>query len=59
MQFVYYKEEIISMDRKNKIKLIEKSFKDNKIPITKHHSKLGVYAVETLNVFPDFKVSVN
>jgi hypothetical protein len=47
------------MDRDSQMKAIEKTFKDNKKPIEKHYSKPNVYAVETLNVFPDFKVVSN
>lgn len=44
------------MDRDSQMKAIEKTFEDNKKPVEKHYSKPNVYAVETLNVFPDFKV---
>lgn len=44
------------MDRDSQIKAIEKTFEDNKIPITKHYSKPGVVAEEVLHVFPDFKL---
>ncbi|XP_025421110.1 RNA polymerase II-associated factor 1 homolog [Sipha flava] len=50
-----FKEETLYMDRDSQMKAIEKTFKDNKKPIEKHYSKPNVYAVETLNVFPDFK----
>lgn len=41
------------------MKAIEKTFEDNKKPFEKHYSKPNVHAVETLNVFPDFKVIFN
>lgn len=44
------------MDRDSQMKAIEKTFEDNKKPVEKHYSKPNVHAVETLNVFPDFKV---
>lgn len=44
------------MDRQGQIDAIEKTFTEAKEPITKHHSKPNVVAVETLSVFPDFKV---
>lgn len=45
------------MDRDSQMKAIEKTFEDNKKPFEKHYSKPNVHAVETLNVFPDFKVN--
>ncbi|XP_025409311.1 RNA polymerase II-associated factor 1 homolog [Sipha flava] len=50
-----FKEETLYMDRDSQMKAIEKTFEDNKKPIEKHYSKPNVHAVETLNVFPDFK----
>lgn len=47
------------MDRDSQMKAIEKTFEDNKKPVEKHYSKPNVHAVETLNVFPDFKVISN
>jgi len=47
------------MDRDSQMKAIEKTFEDNKKPVEKHYSKPNVHAVETLNVFPDFKVTLN
>lgn len=47
------------MDRDSQMKAIEKTFEDNKKPIEKHYSKPNVHAVETFNVFPDFKVVSN
>lgn len=44
------------MDRQGQIDAIEKTFTEAKEPITKHHSKANVHAVEILPVFPDFKV---
>lgn len=44
------------MDRDSQMKAIEKTFEDNKKPIEKHYSKPNIHAVETFNVFPDFKV---
>ena len=44
------------MDRQGQIDAIEKTFKEANDPITKHHSKPNVHAVEVLSVFPDFKV---
>lgn len=52
----YFQEETLYMDRDSQMKAIEKTFEDNKKPIEKHYSKPNVHAVETLNVFPDFKV---
>lgn len=46
------------MDRDSQMKAIEKTFEDNKKPVEKHYSKPNVHAVETLNVFPDFKVNL-
>lgn len=46
------------MDKESAMIAIEKTFEDNKKPIVKHHNKPNVYAVETLNVFPDFKVII-
>lgn len=45
------------MDRQGQIDAIEKTFKEAKEPIMKHHSKPNVHAVEVLPVFPDFKVN--
>lgn len=50
-----FKEETLYMDRDSQMKAIEKTFEDNKKPVEKHYSKPNVHAVETLNVFPDFK----
>ncbi|VVC29605.1 Hypothetical protein CINCED_3A008847 [Cinara cedri] len=50
-----FKEETLYMDRDSQMKAIEKTFEDNKIPVEKHYSKPNVHAVETLNVYPDFK----
>jgi len=47
------------MDRDSQMKAIEKTFEDNKKPVEKHYSKPNVHAVETLNVFPDFKVTLD
>jgi len=44
------------MDRDSQIKAIEKTFEDNKKPIERHYSKVGVVPVEILPVYPDFKV---
>lgn len=46
------------MDREIAMNAIEKTFEENKKPIKKHPSKPNVYAVETLNIFPDFKVII-
>ncbi|KAH0566843.1 RNA polymerase-associated factor [Cotesia glomerata] len=51
-----FKEETLYMDRDSQIKAIDKTFKDNIIPIEKHYSKSGVVPVEVLPVFPDFKL---
>ena len=45
-------------DREAQLAAIEKTFSDTKKPITKHHSKAGVYATEVMHVYPDFKVGV-
>lgn len=54
-----YQEETLYMDRDSQMKAIEKTFEDNKIVVEKHYSKPNIHAVETLNVFPDFKVILN
>lgn len=54
-----FQEETLYMDRDSQMKAIEKTFEDNKKPVEKHYSKPNVHAVETLNVFPDFKVTLN
>ncbi|KAK7605345.1 hypothetical protein V9T40_007203 [Parthenolecanium corni] len=50
-----FKDKVLSMDRQGQIDAIEKTFTEAKEPITKHHSKANVHAVEILPVFPDFK----
>lgn len=47
-------EETLYMDRETQIKSIQKTFGENKIPLTKHYSKPNVTPVEVLPVFPDF-----
>jgi len=54
-----FQEETLYMDRDSQMKAIEKTFEDNKKLVEKHYCKPNVYAVETLNVFPDFKVKLN
>ncbi|XP_065211528.1 RNA polymerase II-associated factor 1 homolog [Planococcus citri] len=50
-----FKDSVLCMDRQGQIDAIEKTFKEVNDPITKHHSKPNVHAVEVLPVFPDFK----
>ncbi|XP_060876580.1 RNA polymerase II-associated factor 1 homolog [Metopolophium dirhodum] len=50
-----FKEETLYTDRDSQMKAIEKTFEDNKKPVEKHYRKPNVHAVETFNVFPDFK----
>ncbi|RWS27766.1 RNA polymerase II-associated factor 1-like isoform 1 [Leptotrombidium deliense] len=50
------KDEQSYMDRDSQIAAINKTFEDAKKPITEHHSKRGVTAVEILPVFPDFSL---
>jgi len=53
------KDEDLYKDRESQIAAIEKTFEDAKIPIEKHFNKPGVYAVETLPLFPDFALWKN
>lgn len=48
------KEKMICMDRDAQVVAINKTFEEAKRPISLHHSKKGVTAVEVLPVFPDF-----
>ncbi|XP_022904241.1 RNA polymerase II-associated factor 1 homolog [Onthophagus taurus] len=50
------KNETLYMDRDSQIKAIEKTFEDSKVVIEKHYSKPNVVPVETLPVYPDFKL---
>lgn len=45
------------MDTMNQMKTIEKTLEDNQKSIKKHHSNPNAYVIETLNIFPDFKVN--
>jgi len=43
-------------DRDSQVKAIEKTFQDSTKPIESHFAKPGVYPLEILPVFPDFKL---
>ncbi|XP_031624574.1 RNA polymerase II-associated factor 1 homolog [Contarinia nasturtii] len=47
-------EETLYMDREAQIKSIEKTFEENKKPITRHYSKPNVTPMEICPVYPDF-----
>ncbi|KAG5682333.1 hypothetical protein PVAND_011692 [Polypedilum vanderplanki] len=49
------REETLYMDREQQIAAIEKTFEDNKIPITQHYCKPNVVPIEVYSVYPDFK----
>lgn len=48
------REETLYLDRDAQIQAIQKTFDDNKIPITKHYSKPGVVPVEVFPILPDY-----
>lgn len=47
-------EETLYMDREQQIQAIQKTFEDNKKPITTHYCKPNVVPVEVLPIYPDF-----
>lgn len=49
------REETLYMDRDQQITSIEKTFEENKKPITQHYCKPNVTPVEIYPVYPDFK----
>jgi RNA polymerase II-associated factor 1 len=54
-----FKDEDIYKDRDSQIAAIEKTFVDAKLPVEEHFNKPGVYATETLSLYPDFSLWKN
>lgn len=49
------REETLYLDREAQVAAIQKTFDDNKTPITKHYSKPGVVPIEISSVLPDYE----